>query len=170
MTDMATRAKYPWEITSENRTQFEAVLTEKWGGYVPALRDHLVRATPVVSQYRLGNLMERVAHHNTGWAPIGDAAKLIPLDARKALGYGKTNSYPSNIKATLITPRHGGQQQGGDSNIIILCEPYWYGDDFVYVEVEVGCRHEWSTRNLGRCYNEHKCLKCGAWYKVDSGD
>lgn len=33
MTDTTTtRAKYPWEITRDNRARFEQILTDKWGG------------------------------------------------------------------------------------------------------------------------------------------
>lgn len=33
------------------------------------------------------------------------------------------------------------------------------------------CIHEWRhTRNLGNCYNEYECTKCGSKKKVDSGD
>lgn len=167
MTDTTTRAKHPWEITSENRARFEEVLTEKWGGYAPALRDHLVHATPITSQYRLGRVLERAAGHNTGWQCIGDAWKFMPREALKALGY---DDRANHMQVTLITPLHSDQSQGGDSNIVMLCKPHWYGDDHVYVEVEVGCKHEWVTRNLGRCYNETKCTKCGAWYRIDSSD
>ena len=167
MTETTTRPKYPWEITRENRKAYEDILTEKWGGYGPALRDHFVSATPVRSQYRLGQLLRHAEMYNTGWQPLGDAALLIPLDARKALGQ---ESYPRNINVTLMHPPLGGQSGGGNYNLLLLCEPYWYGDDPVYVTVEVGCQHDWETRNLGRCYNETKCKKCGAWYRVDSSD
>jgi hypothetical protein len=33
------------------------------------------------------------------------------------------------------------------------------------------CVHDWvHTRNLGKCYNEYKCEKCGTYNTVDSGD
>lgn len=33
------------------------------------------------------------------------------------------------------------------------------------------CVHEWGNRkNLGRCYNEYTCLKCGQKREVDSSD
>ncbi len=33
------------------------------------------------------------------------------------------------------------------------------------------CDHVWKFDvNLGRCYNQYKCTKCGALEQVDSGD
>ena len=32
------------------------------------------------------------------------------------------------------------------------------------------CTHEYTTRNLGRCYNQYTCKHCGYSYSIDSGD
>jgi hypothetical protein len=168
MTDTATaRPKQPWEITRDNRAKYMAQLTEKWGGLGNAMRKHLVRAEVVPGHYRLAHILERVAKFDTGWEYLGEAGNLIPLDMRQALGhtYGL-----ESVKATLFTPPYSGQSGGDNFNVVILCEPYWYGDDHKFVEIEVGCKHEWTRRNLGRCYNEYKCSVCGAWTRVDSGD
>lgn len=41
-----------------------------------------------------------------------------------------------------------------------------------FVSSEVTCDgHEWKfEKNLGRCYNRHRCTKCGQQWDVDSGD
>lgn len=34
-----------------------------------------------------------------------------------------------------------------------------------------GCKHSFTGRNIGRCYNEYTCIhKCGYKYDIDSGD
>jgi hypothetical protein len=167
MTDTTTtRAKYPWEITRDNRARFEQILTDKWGGLGNAMRKHVVRAEAVAGQYRLAQILERAARFDTGWQYLGEHGSLIPLEVREAIG----QSHLGSVKATLYTPAHSGQEGGDNFNVIILCEPYWYGDDHKFVEIEVGCEHKWTSRNLGRCYNEYKCSVCGAWSRVDSGD
>lgn len=32
------------------------------------------------------------------------------------------------------------------------------------------CTHEYTTTNLGRCYNRYTCKHCGYSYSIDSGD
>lgn len=32
------------------------------------------------------------------------------------------------------------------------------------------CEHRYNQKNLGRCYNEYTCVKCGDSYTVDSTD
>ena len=164
MTETITRARYPWEITRENRARYLAQLTEKWGGLGNAMRNHMVRAEAVPGQYRLARILERAAAADTGWEYLGEHSKLIPPSMFEALG---GDPY---VKATLLTPPYYGQTGGDNLNVVILCEPYWYGDSGKFVEIEVGCDHKWTSRNLGRCYNEYKCSVCGAWSRVDSGD
>lgn len=38
------------------------------------------------------------------------------------------------------------------------------------VVATLGCDHQWTTTNLGRCYNRYRCTACGYHYSVDSGD
>jgi hypothetical protein len=40
------------------------------------------------------------------------------------------------------------------------------------VDIRQTCdEHVWKhTRELGRCYNEYTCVKCGAVHHIDSGD
>jgi hypothetical protein len=38
-------------------------------------------------------------------------------------------------------------------------------------ECPKGGKHEWvETKNLGRCYNQYECKKCGSIHKIDSSD
>jgi hypothetical protein len=32
------------------------------------------------------------------------------------------------------------------------------------------CVHEYTGKNLGRCYNGYTCRHCGDYHTIDSGD
>lgn len=32
------------------------------------------------------------------------------------------------------------------------------------------CKHEYTGKNLGRCYNGYTCKHCGDYYTIDSSD
>ena len=35
---------------------------------------------------------------------------------------------------------------------------------------DVGCLHEWTGRDAGRCYTIYTCKHCRSTYDIDSGD
>lgn len=49
-----------------------------------------------------------------------------------------------------------------------------YGRSLGYTKIDpatgLGCEHEYTGRNAGRCYTIYTCKKCGSSYDIDSGD
>lgn len=143
---------------------------DKLGGLVNALREHTVSAKPVKSQHQLGWIMQEVAfteYKNRRIFLPDEAAKALGDDVLKTLT-GRVDHVPS-LQFHLMYPRTPGQMSNSE-NVLIVIEPYWYGDDNKYVLVEVGCTHEYVETQLGRCWRRATCVKCGAYYEVDSSD
>lgn len=49
-----------------------------------------------------------------------------------------------------------------------------YGQSLGYTKIDpatgLGCLHEYTGRNAGRCYTIYTCKKCGSSFDIDSGD
>lgn len=79
------------------------------------------------------------------------------------------------------TPR-GQEVSTTKANLVGVIDAHWspkwslkakkYTDylEFSGMRFEIGCKHDFEHKNLGRCYNQGTCKKCGYFYRVDSGD
>lgn len=82
-------------------------------------------------------------------------------------GYGgwnlKINAYPLHQYENTPENRHNY------SHFRAMCS-HCYGHG--YVEEKENCDgHNWVfSKNLGKCYNQYKCSKCGKINNVDSSD
>ena len=50
---------------------------------------------------------------------------------------------------------------------------YYYGTATGMVKLRedgTPCRHEYESKNLGRCYNSYTCKHCGDYHTIDSSD
>lgn len=82
---------------------------------------------------------------------------------------------------TLETPR-GQEYNSTKANLVGVIDSKWGWDwnsksgrggyvlDHPGLEFEIGCKHVFVHKQLGRCYNEGRCAKCDYYYRVDSGD
>lgn len=74
----------------------------------------------------------------------------------------------------MIAPPPGNAGSGGPYNMLGLIEPQFHWKtghvEFTGMRIEIGCKHEMQGRNLGNCYNESRCQKCGYYFRIDSSD
>ena len=94
---------------------------------------------------------------------LGKNAKECPV----CQGYGgwnlQLNSYPLHNYEDTPANRHRY------SHFRSMCN---HCTGYGWVHVSEKCEgHQWIfTRNLGRCYNEYRCARCGKLSEVDSSD
>lgn len=96
----------------------------------------------------------------------------LPLPIQELLrdAAGKPDGKWTHVFIGLMRPPHGGQEGGGNKNLMAIIMPTDNAYTGGIVTVEVGCDHRFSARNLGRCYNEYRCTECDYYYRVDSSD
>lgn len=76
----------------------------------------------------------------------------------------------TTVVVRLMRPLHGGQEGGGNGNLLAVVAARSAKAGGGVVVAEIGCEHQFTSRNLGRCYNEYRCTKCDYFYRVDSSD
>lgn len=159
---------------SKDKTQVDLLIEDldALGGLASALSTHEVR-TSVLNQYRLSEVLQGLYSIHAGahpWRLRVPAGLLRPHLTALDSDYDLDSPITGSFNAALTRPAIPGQVGRGNHNVVVLVQPYWYGDDNKFVAIEVGCRHSLEVANLGRCYNRHTCTKCGLVYEVDSGD
>lgn len=149
------------------------------GGQEFALKRHLVGYEIINSQRKLVHIIKSASDMQKEllwWRMTDESCRALPLEVLNALhapAPGQKHPHqPSRTgyMCTLVRPLSPGQSTRNDRNVGILIEPYWYGDNNKYVLVEVGCTHDITLTNIGRCLNVYSCNKCGYESMVDSSD
>ena len=98
-------------------------------------------------------------NRETGACPVCSGTTRMPCpDHLRA--YGKKNGWYGYADDDCIDCLNcGGQKQFGKPS----------GKVFLRQD-GTPCVHEYTSQNLGRCYNGYTCKHCGDYYTVDSGD
>jgi hypothetical protein len=89
--------------------------------------------------------------------------------------YVKDHKWPNSQPVNCRIIRWDMRANAGhslNSNIGIVWSDWGTGPDGktqnrLFVSV-FGCDHEWTGKNLGNCYTESECTKCGYAYRTDS--
>jgi hypothetical protein len=88
-----------------------------------------------------------------GICPVCNGTAEVPLttdESKYSWNKGKTHRPCSNC---------GGQTMSGKATGTTLLN-----------KEGVPCRHEYTSRTLGRCYTGYTCKHCGLHFAIDSGD
>lgn len=89
---------------------------------------------------------------NCAICPVCHGEKQVPIQDHQKNWYpGKTHHECSNC---------GGQTMYGQARGYVPVDP----------GTGLGCRHEYSVQELGRCYRKYTCKKCKYGFDIDSGD
>ena len=146
---------------------------DAWGG-LPAAFDSVVKIETVGSAADLLALGGRI--HASGY---GTFCRISSDALSAAVKEAATEAFggvlPKSVDISVAPPQHGGQEGGSNGNILLVIVPAFSFSTTkeqkkAALVVEVGCEHSMRGKNLGRCYNEYTCQKCGYYYRVDSSD
>lgn len=149
--------------------EIEARLDEH-GDFEGSLANSVVAVKTIESQYDAFQLALRCAKvpNSPRWTI---SSELLPAEAKKIMQENsRSGKLSGSYTAMLSFPAHGGQTGGGGRNFSIVVLPYWGEPAGKVLEIEIGCKHDMSVTNLGRCYNKYTCTKCEFSYSVDSSD
>lgn len=115
--------------------------------------------------------MEYMLNAKTGYACWARLEEL-PAELRRLVRErsAETGKAQSGVNVYVLPERIGGQHHEGTPGWTLLILPYFYDGGSKIIMASAGCRHEFETINLGRCYNKYACTKCSYAYFVDSGD
>ena len=86
--------------------------------------------------------------------PVCEGTGTVPL-TEKELTYSWYKGY-THRQCTNC----GGQTMGGKAMGYTKIDP----------KTGLGCKHYFTGRTIGRCYNRYTCTKCDSQYDIDSGD
>ena len=94
-----------------------------------------------------------------GICPVCNGSGRVPVPESKQKSKTVYASYDKETD-TLGCGNCGGQYMYGQAT----------GKVYLRKDNNQPCVHEYTGRNLGRCYNGYTCIHCGDYFTVDSSD